>query len=411
MTTEIIITVCSLLILAYLFDVTSAKTKIPPVILLLLVGWAFSQGIHFFGIEIPDMTPILPIFGTIGLILIVLEGSLELEFHVSKIGFIAKSLIIAFVPILVFSFGLAYTFEYFGNVPLKIGLANAIPLAVISSSIAIPSAQNLIHSQREFITYESSLSDIFGVIFFNFVTLNDSIGAHTFNNFVVEMLIILVVSFVATLVLAFLLSRIKHPVKFMPIILMIIMIYTVAKIFHLPGLVFILLFGLFLGNLDELKSFKFIEKFRPDILNLEVVKFKELTTEVVFLVRAIFFLLFGYLIETEELLNPNTVVWALSITAGIFVLRFVLLKVFRMKLNPLLYIAPRGLITILLFLSIPENQVIDLVDKSLIIQVIIFSALIMMFGLMINKKEPEQSDETPPEDLPVQEDLEPRPEI
>lgn len=181
----------------------------------------------------------------------------------------------------------------------------------------------------------------------------------------------------------------------MPIILMIIMIYTVAKIFHLPGLVFILLFGLFLGNLDELKSFKFIEKFRPDILNLEVVKFKELTTEVVFLVRAIFFLLFGYLIETEELLNPNTVVWALSITAGIFVLRFVLLKVFRMKLNPLLYIAPRGLITILLFLSIPENQVIDLVDKSLIIQVIIFSALIMMFGLMINKKEPEQSEVLP----------------
>lgn len=388
MTTEIIIAVCTLLLIAYLFDITSARTKIPPVILLLLVGWAFRQGINFFGINVPDMTPILPIFGTIGLILIVLEGSLELEFNASKIGFIARSAVIALVPILIFSFGLAFVFEYFGGIPIKQGLANAIPIAVISSSIAIPSAQNLIHSQREFITYESSLSDIFGVIFFNFITLNEYIDSKTVSNFFVEILLILVVSFVATLALAFLLSKIKHHVKFIPIILMIIMIYTITKIFHLPGLVFILLFGIFLGNLDELRAFKFIERFQPEILNREVSKFKELTTEIVFLVRAIFFLLFGYLIETAELLNPETVVWAVCITAGIFLVRFLLLKIFGMKLNPVLYIAPRGLITILLFLSIPQTQVIDLVNKSLIIQVIILSALVMMFGLMASKAEP-----------------------
>lgn len=55
-------------------------------------------------------------------------------------------------------------------------------------------------------------------------------------------------------------------------------------------------------------------------------------------------------------------------------------------MNPLLSIAPRGLITILLFLSIPENQGISLVNNSLIIQVIIFTALIMMVGLMVQGK-------------------------
>lgn len=166
---------------------------------------------------------------------------------------------------------------------------------------------------------------------------------------------------------------------------MVVIIYAISKIYHLPALLFILLFGLFLGNLDELKYNKFIQKLQPDILNKEVQKFKELTTEIAFLVRALFFLLFGFLIKTEELLNSETIVWAVSITLGIFLIRFVLLKIFRLNAKPLAYIAPRGLITILLFLSIPTDQTIHLVNKSLIIQVIILTALVMMFGLITDK--------------------------
>lgn len=102
----------------------------------------------------------------------------------------------------------------------------------------------------------------------------------------------MVVSFVATIGLSYLLSKIEHHIKFVPIILLVVLIYAVSKIYHLPGLIFILLFGLFIGNLDELKQFKWIEKFRPDELNKEVNKFKELTTEGAFLIRALFFLLF-----------------------------------------------------------------------------------------------------------------------
>jgi hypothetical protein len=39
------------------------------------------------------------------------------------------------------------------------------------------------------------------------------------------------------------------------------------------------------------------------LLNKEVAKFKELTIEATFLVRALFFLLFGYLIQTSEIAN------------------------------------------------------------------------------------------------------------
>lgn len=63
-----------------------------------------------------------------------------------------------------------------------------------------------------------------------------------------------------------------------------------------------------------------------------------------------------------------------------------MLKLFKMATTPLTFIAPRGLITILLFLSIPPLQQLPLIDKSLIIQIIILTAMVMMFGLLGYKK-------------------------
>lgn len=384
MTTSIIIIICVLLLLAYVFDISASKTKIPSIILLLVLGYGMKQASIVLNISIPDLSPILPILGTVGLILIVLEGSLELELNRKQMPFVGKTSLIALMQLLAVSFGLAYAFYSFSDINFKVALANAIPFAIISSAIAIPSAKNLIKKNKEFITYESSLSDIFGVIFFNFITQNDNIGGQSFGNFAIEILLIILVSIVSTIVLAFLLSKIKHHVKFTPIILMVVLIYAVSKTFHLPALIFILLFGVVLGNIDEFKDNKFIQKLKPDTLKREVHKFKEISTEIAFLVRALFFLLMGYLIEASELLNTDTMLWAIDISAGIFIIRYIILKLFKMDMNPILYIAPRGLITILLFLSIPLNQVCTLANKSLIIQVIILSALFMMLGMMGN---------------------------
>lgn len=387
MTTSIIISLCGLLLFAYIFDVSSARTKIPSVILLLFLGWGVKQVATFFKIDIPNLTSVLPILGTIGLILIVLEGSLELELTKSKLPFVRKSSIIAFLPIIIISFTLAYIIHYYSGIDYKSALSNAIPLAIISSSIAIPSAQNLISKNKEFITYESSMSDIFGVILFNFITFNDYFSVESVGLFIGQIILIIIITFIATLGLAFLLSKIKHPVKFAPIILLVILIYEISKIYNLPALVFILLFGIFLGNLDELKHIKFIQRLRPEILTNEVHKFKDLTAEMAFLIRALFFILFGFLIQTSEIINPDTIIWALGITGGIFIIRFILLKAFKVAINPLLFIAPRGLITILLFLSIPMHLVSPLVNNSLIIQVIVLTALVMMMGLLFNKRE------------------------
>jgi Na(+)/H(+) exchanger family protein len=289
---------------------------------------------------------------------------------------------------------LAMAFEHFDGISFRTGLLNAIPLCVISSTIAISSSQNLPTKDSEFVTYESSLSDIFGVIFFNFVVRNEVIDLSSFSEFGAQIVIILVVTVAATLGLSFLLSKIKHHVKFLPIILLIILIYTIAKMYHLPALIFIFVLGLFIGNLDKFERFRFMKRLRPEILVKEVSRLQELTKEITFSIRSLFFLLFGYLIETSELLNTNTLVWAIAISGGIFLVRFIFLKLSGQNVFPLLFIAPRGLITILLFISIPVGQTTNLVNNSLIIQVIIITALIMMIGLMTtgNGKEKITSD-------------------
>lgn len=387
MTAAIIITICTLLLIAYIFDLTSAKTKVPSVILLLVLGWLVQQVSALFNIRIPDLTALLPILGTIGLILIVLEGSLELEFNKSKIPLIKRSFILALLPIALLSFSIAFVFMYFSDASFKDSLMNAIPFSVISSSIAIPSVRDQSRLTKEFVIYESSLSDIIGILFFNFVAFNTTINASSFGIFGLQLLIIAVVSFIAIAGLALLLSKIDHHIKFAPIILLIILIYEISKIYNLPALLFILLFGLFLGNLDELKRFKWIEKLKPDELNTEVFKFKELITEATFLIRAVFFLLFGYLMQTAEILNTETFKWALGITAVIFIFRAILLKLFKIQIIPLVYVAPRGLINILLFLSIIPEKALVFVNKSLVVQVIFMTAIVMMIGLMITKKE------------------------
>lgn len=388
MTATIIITLCVLLLIAYIFDLTSSKTRIPSVILLLLLGWIVRQFSTSLNISIPDLSGLLPIFGTVGLILIVLEGSLELELNSSKSGIIKKSAIAALVPMIALAFLLAYAFQLFqSGISFRDALTNAVPLCVISSSIAIPSVKYLSNYNKEFITYESSLSDIFGVVFFNFVALNELGEAHSALTSALQLLLMIVVSFVATVLLSFLLGKIDHHIKFVPIILLVLLIYAIAKLYHLPSLIFILILGLFLGNLDELKRFRWVNKLKPDELNAEVHKFKDLITEATFLIRTVFFLLFGYLIETAEVLNTGTLVWAAGIIAVALIIRAVQFKLSGITMFPMLFIIPRGLINVLLFLSIVPMQQIPLVNKSLILQLVLLSAIIMMSGIMFSKKE------------------------
>jgi len=386
MTFSIIVTLCLLILVAYIFDLSSKHTRVPTVIFLLLLGWGVHQLTDLFHVKIPDLNPLLPILGTVGLILIVLEGGLELKIKKSNHQILKKSTLSAIISLMLTMVAIGFGFHYLSGMSILSSIVNAIPLCIVSSAIAIPSAENISKDKKTFIIYESSLSDIFGVIIFNFFVINETISLGAIGNFFWQILIMLIVSIIASTLLALLIRRIDHHVKFLPIIIITILIYEIAKHYHLPALIFILIFGLLLNNIEKIKAIKFLNNVNTDKLTSEVGRFREIVIEFTFLVRTMFFLLFGFIIETKKILDVTSLMLAASIVTLILLIRIVYLTISKIEIFPLLFIAPRGLITILLFLSIPLNIKLPFITKSLMIQVILLSTFVMMFGLMFHKK-------------------------
>lgn len=385
MTGAVIITFCLLVLVSYLFDLTSSKTKIPSAILLLLLGWGLNQITSHFSWAIPDMSSVLPILGTVGLILIVLEGSLELDFSRKKLPMIGKAMTMASLTIAVLIAVGTAVLVWMGHTDIRSNILNIIPLCVISSAIAIPSVSNLSKHYKEFVVYESSLSDVMGILIFNFFTVNQVISFGSVAYFSFQMVLIVLISLVASVALTLLLKRINHHIKYVPIVFIIILIYEMSKEYELPGLLFILIFGLFLGNLRKLKVYSLFSNFNFEVLRHETPKFKEQVAEVTFLVRSLFFILFGYSIQTSDLLDVSTLWWSLGICGLIYVMRLTVLRVLKMPLFPLTTVAPRGLISILLFLSILPEDRLPFFNQSMIVQVMFISIFVMMLGLMFHR--------------------------
>lgn len=53
-----------------------------------------------------------------------------------------------------------------GAADFRSALLYAVPFSIISSAIAIPSTRSMCRENREFVVYDTSFSDILGVVFF-----------------------------------------------------------------------------------------------------------------------------------------------------------------------------------------------------------------------------------------------------
>jgi potassium/hydrogen antiporter len=387
MTYYVLIAFCVIILLAYIFDITSKYTKIPGVILLILTGMAIHYFASFWKIGIPDMSGLLPVMGTLGLILIVLEGSMDLTLSRDKRKLIVGSVSSAILLFAVFVGVFTYIAVYYFRFDLKMSVMNIIPLAIISSAVAIPSAAGLGQADREFVVYESSFSDIIGILVFNFVLLSSGSLGSDIASFFAELVITLLASVLFSAGLAVLLHKINHHVKYVIIMTAIILVYALAKLIHLPSLLVVLIFGLVMNNNVLFENRFSIKIISFEDFNADLTSFKNIVAELTFIIRCFFFILFGYYTRIADLLNLNNLLIALIICASIFIMRALFFKtVLRVPLNPLVYFAPRGLITILLFLNMPASMLLPFMNVGVVTQVIFITILMMTFGNILFQK-------------------------
>ncbi len=111
------------------------------------------------------------------------------------------------------------------------------------------------------------------------------------------------------------------------------------------------------------------------------------TLETAFVVRTFFFVIFGLTIAIASLFNIQVVLVSLLIILSIYVIRFVILRTFiGSDILPQLFIAPRGLITILLFYAIPAEAQVANFEPGILLFVIIGTSLIMTWAMIKDKK-------------------------
>lgn len=356
--------------------------KIPSVLFLIGTGVGIKYGFEWYGLEIPhdSFTKLVEILGQVGLIMIVLEAAVDLRLNRAKKQIIRNSFFLSLLVLLISSLCIAGAIMFLHEQPFFNSLLYAIPLSVVSSAVLIPSVHTLTQNKKEFLIYESTFSDIIGIMFFNFVVIQQ-------NTFTVDGLVNIVVtillSVVLSVVLVYLFSKIRTEVKLFLMIAILLMFYAIGKYFHLSSLLMIFIFGIVLNNprlffidvLEKYVNFPTIHKMTKD--------FRIITAETAFVVRTFFFVAFGMFIELSSLLDERVLLVGSLIVIILYLIRYLNFKIFvKTDVFPEIFLAPRGLITILLFFQIPLSYQISEIGEGLLLFVILATGFIMMFALM-----------------------------
>ncbi|MGB5359254.1 MAG: cation:proton antiporter, partial [Eudoraea sp.] len=255
-------------------------------------------------------------------------------------------------------------------------------------AIIIPSVTGLKENKKEFHIYESTFSDIIGIMMFYFLTgkLNPAEDSGVIG-FTGNLILTIVIALVASYAIIMIFQHIKGNVKLFLLIAVLLLLYAVGKKMHLSSLIIILIFGLVIANMKlffQGKLVKYLDFKKAHHIYHEL---HTITAETAFVVRTFFFVIFGLTIAITSLFNLNVALISTLIILSIYAIRYVLLLIFVGKdVIPQLFIAPRGLITVLLFYAIPVEAQIAEFNQGILLFVIIGTSLIMTFAMIYDKR-------------------------
>ncbi len=380
----VLIGISLLLMVSYLFSLIAKAYKIPSVLLLLFFGMGVRIVFpNVIGSE-SGLQQALQLVGTLGLILIVLEGALELDFTREKLPLIRDAFLLAFVVLLLTSALIAFVIHLVMPEMTAVNcLINAIPFSVISSAIAIPSVETVDEHRKEFVVYESIFSDIIGILVFNFFVSNPELNIGSFAFVGLDLVLVTLVAVVFSILIFEFIRRDYLQVRYVLLLSTVVLLFVIGKLMHFSSLVIILIFGVILHNIHRMR-WRFFRRYAQNTKLIEKINdFKVVTTEGAFMVRTFFFFVFGYSFSLSSLFSLKVIALGTLVLLSIYGVRFIYLVVFhRQSLSLEFFVAPRGLITILLFYNIPPQAGISIVSEGVLFYVILLSGLIMMLGVM-----------------------------
>lgn len=379
---QAILLVSCLLLVAFGVERLSKITGIPAVVVMIAMGLLGRPILESAGVGLGGVHAAVSVLGTVGLVLIVLEGAFDLQLRRDRLRTASQAFASAVLGLAAWCVFFTVAGVWALDLSPFSAFLLAMPFSVISSAVAIPSSNFLPLSGREFVVYESSISDILGVLIFFAAIGSDQ----TFGGVLISLastgLVSLLLGGVCAVGLLFGLVKLGGHIRFVPLLAGLFALYATGKLLHLSPLIMVLMFGLILNNPALFSRLGILRKVMTDeVFDTTVREFKTLTAELTFAVRGVFFVLLGYWTDLGTLVSVQAWAGAVLGLLGIYGVRLFLLKMLRVDMAAALtWIAPRGLITVLLFLSVKEVVNLPVYLDGILMLMVMFSALLLGLG-------------------------------
>ena len=415
MTYPAILSASLFLLIVFGIERACRRWGVPSVIVLVASGFVAQPTLGYLGVQLGWAGLLVPIVGTIGLVLIVLEGALDIELKRERLRLIGATLFLAAAGFVVCTAVFATIAWLVLDISHVQSVLLATPFAVISSAVAIPSSTFLPPKGREFVVYESSMSDIIGVLVFFSLLGSDGSITGALLALLGGSLLSLLLSLFCAVALMVVLLRVEGHIRFVPLLAGLFALYATGKLLHLSPLIMVLFFGLLLNKPSLVTRFPPFRHWVDADYDATLSEFKTLVVELTFVVRGFFFVLLGYWTDLGDLASPWAWLVAALALVVIFGSRHVLLRLMRLgpaAAGPLGWIAPRGLITVLLFLTAREAFALpSYLNGAAILVVLASSALILFARIHFDNQSPPEAavpmplppPESPPPESPPRE--------
>ena len=343
----------ALLVLAVAANRLSKLTRVPDIIVLLLIGITLGPILHWINPQHFD--GVISIVGTLALILILFEGGLELRLRQAMRYFPAGLLLV------VLSFGLSLVLvAVMGHWLLHLEWTDCLllgaALGCTSGTIVIPALQQISTPDpvKITLTIESSLGEVIAVLLVGGLLKpmgEGSLLGGLATDFSHHIIVSLLVGFIVGAVW----SKIWPKLAGMPNanilnLGVVLGVYAVGDYFHGSGLLAVLVFGVTLANLP-----------RTPHMTRQGARMMAFHAEFSFLVRSFFFVLLGVV---AQFVSRKYVVPILGILAALVLARYLAMQgsrwvvhdVTREQTELLFWMLPRGLVTAVLALAIVEAR-------------------------------------------------------
>jgi len=343
----------ALLVVAVAANRLSKLTRVPDIIVLLLVGITLGPILHWINPQ--HFEGVISILGTLALILILFEGGLELRLRQAMRYFPAGLLLV------VLSFGLSLALiAVMGHWLLHLEWTDCLllgaALGCTSGTIVIPALQqiNTPDPVKITLTIEASLGEVIAVLLVGSLLKSNGEGSllgGLASDFSHHIIVSLLVGFIVGAIWSRLLPKVAGMPNSNILNLGVVLgVYAVGDYFHGSGLLAALIFGVTLANLP-----------RTPHMTRQGVRMMAFHAEFSFLVRSFFFVLLGVV---AQFVSRQYIIPILGILAALLLARYIAMQgsrwvvrdVTREQTELLFWMLPRGLVTAVLALAIVEAR-------------------------------------------------------